>query len=310
MDIDQIKALISVIEHGSLQAAAVATRQSRTTLRRRLQALEDLVGLPLLIHGSEGTQPTPEGLALAERGRALVEEAAQLLAAVRTLQVEPEGEVRVLFPSGLHPDLLALAYAFARARIPRVVFRFAVVDDPLELLRDEVDLVLHFGPTPARGAWISTLVLEAPERLVASPEYLAAMGRPSSLEELGAHPLLCWQAPGEDPARLPLLDGGARPITPAVVAADVHTLRLFAAQGLGIAFVPDPSVHEVPGARGGLERVLPDQVGRSCALRAMVPEAQARLPRGRALLDIVHGVVAALGGPLSDSGHPLSSQKR
>lgn len=309
MDINDLKALISVIEHGSLQAAATATRQSRTTLRRRLQSLEALVGRTLLVHGSTGTVPTPEGRELALRGRRLVEEASLVVDAVRTLDVEVEGEVRALFPTGLHPDLLALSFAVARSRLPRVSFRFALADDPLAVLPEQVELLLHFGAAPTHGPWISTLVLETPEHLVASPEYLASNGTPTTLGALAGHRLLCWQPRDQDATRLPLLDGGSLKIRPALVASDVHLLRLFAAQGMGIAFVPDPIMSLAPETRGGMVRVLPDVVGRACALRAMVPEALAQLPRGRALLDMVHDIVAMLGGPLSASGHPMSTSK-
>ena len=100
MDLDDLRALISVIDHGSAAAAAAATRTSRTTLRRRLENLEAQVGVPLLIRGTAGAVPTPAGLALAARGRTLVEEAyrriREIEAGLHLEDLPPEDALRKL----------------------------------------------------------------------------------------------------------------------------------------------------------------------------------------------------------------------
>lgn len=287
MDLDDLRALLSVIEHGSASAAAEATRTSRTTLRRRLENLEATVGVPLLVRGTGGAVPTPAGLALAARGRVLVQEASAMVAAVRELDATPEGHMRVLVPTGLPPHLLHLALALARERLPRLQFRCDLAEDPLQELRDDVDLVLHFGPPPTHGPWVSTLLAQSPERLLASPDYLAQAGRPARVEELAQHTLLSWKPPGEDGRVWPLVGGGVTEVAPMFVSADVHLVRQLAAAGMGIALLPDGAVPEGPDIDGALVPVLPDRVGRPCALRALVPEAMIQLPKGRAVLDLV-----------------------
>lgn len=308
MDLDDLRALLSVIDHGSTQAAAAATRTSRTTLRRRLEALEALVGVPLLVRGSSGAVPTPAGLALAEGGRGLVEGAAALLSAVRDSEYGPEGLVRVLAPVGMPSHLVGLLLQIAREKLPRLEFRLALSEDPLSVLRDDVDMVLHFGAPPARGPWISTVLADAPERLVANPELLAERGAPRTLEDLAQLPLLSWVRPGEDERAWPLRDGGSLPVRPILCSADVHLLRCLAAAGHGVALVPDGGLPEGPDVPGTLVAVLPELVGRPCALRALMPESMLRLPKGRALVDLLKDFMRGLAaaGLLAESGHPMA----
>ena len=173
-------------------------------------------------------------------------------------------------------------------------------EDPLRELCEDVDLVLHFGPPPERGPWISSTLLATPERLVASSAYLRANGAPRRLEELSEHALLSWRPPGEDGQRWPLRDGGTLAVSPLVISPDVHMVRQLAAAGHGIALIPDGGVPESPTIPGPLEGVLPELVGRPNALRVLMPEPMARLSKGRALLAMARDLIA--GFALLDPG--------
>lgn len=294
MDLEDLRALISVIEHGSIQSAALATRAARTTLRRRLENLEAELGLPLLIRGTAGAVPTPAGQLLADRGRALLQEGAALLSAIRELDQAPEGVLRALVPVGLPPHLLAAVLSLASVHLPRMQFHLSEAEDPLRVLREDVDLVLHFGPPPERGAWISSVLAPTPERLVASPSYLSARGHPRRPEDLAGHTLLGWRPPGEDGLSWPLRGGGSLAVSPTLVAPDVHLIRQLASAGQGIALIPDGGVPEGPDMLEPLVGVLEDAVGRHNALRVLMPEPMARLPKGRAIVAMARDLVAGL----------------
>jgi DNA-binding transcriptional LysR family regulator len=294
MDLEDLRALISVIEHGSIQSAAAATRAARTTLRRRLESLEAELGVPLLVRGTAGAVPTPAGQLLAERGRTLLQEGAALASAIRELDQAPEGVLRALVPVGLPPHLLAAVLSMAAIHLPRMQFHLSVAEDPVRALREDVDMVLHFGPPPERGPWISTVLAPAPERLLASPSYLAARGTPLRAEDLAAHTLLSWRPPGEDGRAWPLRGGGSLPVSPTLITSDVHLVRQFASAGQGIALIPDGGVPDGPDMRGELVGVLGAVVGRPNALRVLMPEPMARLPKGRAIIAMARDLVAGL----------------
>ena len=63
----------------------------------------------------------------------------------------------------------------------------------------------------------------------------------------------------------------------AVVASDIHLLRVMAASGLGVAYVPDAMI--ASSDEGALVPVLPDQIGRLRPLRLVVPRVLATLRR-------------------------------
>ncbi len=82
-DLDELRAFLAVVEHGSAKAAADALGLARSTLRRRLDALEQRIGSPLLWADSQGTRLSPKGRLMVEEARALLTVYAQLIARVR-----------------------------------------------------------------------------------------------------------------------------------------------------------------------------------------------------------------------------------
>lgn len=280
MDLDELRALLAVADTGSLVSAAERLGLPRTTLRRRIEALEARVGAPLVYTGSGGAALSATGETVAGAARRVLHEASALLAAGRGQGDAAEGVLHVVLPVGLPPHALAPIYARCREAWPRLHFDVQVVEDPLAHLG--ADLVFHFGPRVQSGPWVTRTLLTLPERLLAAPGYLQARGAPTRFEDLTGHDFLVWRRPGAESDRLPLLVGGDRPLAPTLVAPDVHTLRQLALAGAGIALLPDGPIPD-PGDAPALVPVLSDLVGRDCPFNVVVPEALARSAQVRAL---------------------------
>src|SRR5947209_288826 len=114
MDLEELRAFLTVVETGSYFAAAESLRVSRTTLRRRVGSRETRAGVPLVESTRQGAVLTEAGQALAERGRSLVAEATALVTSVREVGREPSGVLRVVLPVGMPPH--AFAPLFGRLR--------------------------------------------------------------------------------------------------------------------------------------------------------------------------------------------------
>jgi len=71
---EDLRSFLTAYELGSLQKAAAALALSQPTLSRRLQRLEDVMGVPLFVRSHRGLDPTSYGHALARRARLIVEE--------------------------------------------------------------------------------------------------------------------------------------------------------------------------------------------------------------------------------------------
>jgi DNA-binding transcriptional LysR family regulator len=284
MDLEELRAIATLAETGSLLKTATVLGLSRTTLRRRLEALEARAGVPLIERTRAGATLTPAGALMASRGRAMVQDAAGLLAAAREIGREPTGVLRVVLPIGLPPNVLTLLLGIMRTHFPHLRYRVRFAPDPIGGALDEVDLAVHFGSVDPPGPWVGRPFYRVREWLIASSRYLERHKPIKSIEDLAHHTLLAWEGPGCDPNLWPTTRGGWFPVQPFLTTPHIHWLRQCVIEGLGIALVPDGRLPD-PGVPPGLIcGVLPDEVGRERTLRLVVPAATVELPKIKAVL--------------------------
>ncbi|NTX10894.1 LysR family transcriptional regulator [Myxococcus sp. CA056] len=284
MDLEELRAFVGVAETGSFLAAADSLAVSRTTLRRRVEALEARAGVPLLKSTRTGIVLTEAGEMLARRGRLMMQETSALVASLREVGQAPSGVLRVVLPVGLPPHLLAPLFALLRATYPLLRVHASFSDDPLAEPLDNVDLAAHFGEGLPRGPWMSQVVLRVREGLLASEDYLRRRGIPGTVEELEGHELLSWQAPGDDACLWPQLRGPSFQVEPALVSSDIHFIRVCCLAGQGIGLIPSVAFADPGEGEGALVPVLADAVGRERPLRLSVPEALSEIPKIKQVL--------------------------
>lgn len=283
MDLDELRSFLTVVDEGSLARAASVLLVSRTTIRRRIEALEARVGRPLFGRTHAGVVLTDAGELLAARGRLFLREAELLAEALRDARREPSGVMRIAVPPGLPPFLLQPVIASSRARYPRLHIHLTVTEQPLRALLDTVDLAVVFGEVPADGPWGVLPVVPLREWLVASEAYLARHGEPRTLDDLAAHEILVWRPPDRDPRDLPTRGGSLR-VDPGVVSPDVHWLRHCAMAGMGLVYVPDGLLPDPTEGAVPLRPVLVDVVGRRFDATVAFSKIRATSPEMRAVL--------------------------
>lgn len=294
MNLECLRALVALDDGGSMLRASELHGPARSTLRRRVEALERAAGVPLFEREGERRELTPAGQWMATEARAILHEAAVLLTATTASGTTASGELRVLAPVGLPPHLIGLLFAMLRPEFPDLAVRVAVSGDPVSEDLESVDLAFHFGPSTPRGQWITTVVFRARERLIASRAYLDAFGTPRTLDELAGHTLLSWEGPGEDATIWTTLSGRTLSMKLALSSPDIHLIRQCVVGGMGIARVPDGDVGD-PGVDPDQIVVLfPDEFGRDLALRALVPEGLAQLPKIRLTLQFLRSFLSGL----------------
>ncbi|MDA3647035.1 LysR family transcriptional regulator [Saccharopolyspora indica] len=79
MNLQQLRYLVAVIEHGTMTAAARALHVSQPALGRAVRALEREVGASLLTSDGQRLHPTPAGLAVASHARSISDHVADIL---------------------------------------------------------------------------------------------------------------------------------------------------------------------------------------------------------------------------------------
>ncbi len=280
----ELRALLLVAEKGSFLAAAIASGESRTTLRRHVDALEARAGVPLLHRDRRGVVPTEAGQRLLASGRVMEREFTDLLTSIREMGRMPAGTVRVLLPVGLPITGLSAIQALLKASFPQLRFRLTFYDGDLGPNPPEADVVAWFGDTPLPGAWEAREVARPRQRLLASPAYLARRGTPATVEDLRGHDLAVFAGPGDPVGRLVTRTGQKVAIEPLVVTSNVDFLHATARSGAAIAWVPDGDVPPPPG-EPELVPLLEETFGRDVPVSVGVPTALAELPKVRVFLE-------------------------
>jgi DNA-binding transcriptional LysR family regulator len=284
MDLEETRAFLAVIDHGSFKAAAEKLNQPRATLRRRVESLEVRAGVPLLERSRNGVEATAAGAVLARHGRTLLRETEALLRSLRGVGDDVlRGSLRVGIPASLPADAIALVFGLFRAKFPQLCLDLRVSADPVAELLEDVEIALHLGAERSNPRYLSRPLTYLREGLYASASYLERCGAPQTLEQLDAHVLLGSRS-GAEAERWPLLAGGSIAVTPAMRAEDTQLLRRFVELGFGIALLPELELGERELDDEALVPVLEHQLGRRLLLSAVVPEVLAESPKLRAIL--------------------------
>jgi DNA-binding transcriptional LysR family regulator len=131
---------LEVARSGSFRAAAQKLGQSVNALRRRIDAFEREMGLPLLIRRVNGVQPTEEGSNIYAAALQMESASFELLAARQTSGQQIEGEVGLAVTEGLGTAwLVPRLVEFQRAN-PGLTINLRCGQSPPHLLRLEADL--------------------------------------------------------------------------------------------------------------------------------------------------------------------------
>jgi len=284
VDLSGLRALAALAEGGSLLRAARRTGVPRTTFRRRLEALEAVIGVPLFLRVGDSVQLTPAGVVLVERADILLHSVRDVIEEARQASAAPLRSIRLLLPVGMPPQLFLAGGVFRAQQYPELHVDIRFSSDPFSEELSGYDVILFIGDVPERGRFVTRKVSQLTERLVATRQYLDTFGTPQEPAELAGHTLLTWTPPGEDPRCWPMA-AAALEVEPVCVSPDIHLLRLMALAHQGIARIPEAVA---PGLGGeGLVPVLPEFFSRTTSMRLLIPEGLSRTSRVRKLVALL-----------------------
>src|SRR5258706_6806218 len=186
LDLNDIMVFARVVEAGSFTAAARLLGMPKTTVSRRIAALEREVGVRLI-------QRTTRSLNMTDAGRLYYEQSSQALRTIEDANLrlaetraEPSGTIRISAPVGFGGHFLTSAALDFLAAYPKTRVELHLTDDTLNLVGNRIDLAFRTGVLVD-----STLIarkLGATHRvLCASPDYLAGRGVPIAPADLASH---------------------------------------------------------------------------------------------------------------------------
>jgi LysR family transcriptional regulator, transcriptional activator AphB len=255
--LDDLALFVTIVEEGSLTAAATRENLPPATVTRRLQKLEGELGYRLLNRSARRLQPTAEGWQYYERCRPLVRALRQATQQLDASLSDISGTIRVLAPVNFASGLLTPAWASFLLQYPDIKLELELSNRLQDLVASGADLAIRVGALDD-SSLMQRRLGSAALVMVAAPSYLAHAGVPQDPTDLDRHalivaePLRTWRLhrPGD----------GVEVVIQPQARIRVNEMRLaveMAHAGLGILLCPLlQSRLEV--ADGSLVRVLPD----------------------------------------------------
>ncbi|HSI60821.1 MAG TPA: LysR family transcriptional regulator [Ideonella sp.] len=254
--LEELLAFRTVADAGSVTAAAEQLGQTVSGVSRALARLEHKLATTLLSRTTRRLGLTDEGRAFLVHARAILaalDEAEEQVAARRE---QPAGRLRVNAASPFMRAVVVPLVAEFRALYPQIELELNTNDLVIDLLEEDTDVAIRIG-TLRDSTLRARALASSALRVLASPAYLKARGRPAKVVQLAErHTLLGFHQP-ESLNHWPLrgAHGDRLPIAPALRASSGETLRQLALEGAGIVCLADFMTDE-DRRRGDLVQVL------------------------------------------------------
>ncbi|MDH3299895.1 MAG: LysR family transcriptional regulator [Acidimicrobiia bacterium] len=143
LDLESIRTLIAVVDHGGMTNAARHLDLSQSAVSHKIKRLEEKVGRPLLIRDGHAVRPNRDGVALIEDGRAMLD--LHDRAAARLVYEKISGRVRIGANQDFYTDrLTAVLGRFSRLHPDAIVqFAFATTEQLSQQVdRGDIDLAI------------------------------------------------------------------------------------------------------------------------------------------------------------------------
>ncbi|MDB5882852.1 MAG: transcriptional regulator, LysR family [Ramlibacter sp.] len=240
VDLNYVALFVQVVRAGSFALAARRAGIPANTASRRIQQLEQELGLRLLHRSTRRLTLTDAGEAFYARCADQVETLAEAAQELAEGSQSPSGKVRVAAAADFFNWFqLDWVKEFLAAH-PKVRLEFVLSDSRSDLVGESIDVAIRAGKV-TEPTLVARRIGSSRTSLVASPAYLVARGTPATLAELSAHD--CIAMPGVSGRTLWRLESRQgvveANVTGRFYANSAQVLVKAALAGLGIALLPD-----------------------------------------------------------------------
>ena len=284
----QIETFVAVTARGSLTAAAQAEGVAPAVIGRRIDALEERLGVKLLLRTTRRITLTHEGSAFLEDCQRLLADLANAEASVSAGGVKASGHLRVTAPAGFGRRHVAPLVPDFIARHPDVSLSLNLSDRVVDIVNEGFDCAVRVGDL-ADSSLVSLRLADNRRLFVAAPSYLRRAGTPRVPSDLNRHECLTLSSDASQTRGWALLvDGQITHLRPGgrLDCSDGQVLHEWCLRGLGIAWRSTWEVeHDV--AAGRLVAVLDDYAAPPNGIYAVFPQRKHLPLRVRLWIDFL-----------------------
>lgn len=225
---------------GSLTATGLALNTTHSTVARRINALEQELGVTLFIHNQRGYSPSQAGRILLQQMPAIEASLDKMLDEISSEDKEVAGNLKISTLSG-YSRLLSPSIKLLRKEYPGLRIFVDVTDQIIPLDSGAVHLSLRAGPQPQEADVIAQKVMDLNNGYYAAPSYVEKYGLPSHVNEFNQH---YWAMPTPEYARVPFVGTVLEQLDPnQIIYQSNHFPDLFEVIRDGLAIGPLESIH-------------------------------------------------------------------
>lgn len=280
-DVEDLRAFVAIVDSNGLTAAARVLRMPKSTISRKLAALEGRLGFRLLERSSRSVRVTEAGTSVYHYAQRIIDEIELLSNALKP--GEAQGLLRVTCSFSLAASLLRPLLASFLDQYPSIDIELEASSNLSDLVRSDFDVALRAGALTG-GSMIARRLGQVDVGLFASPEWL---------RRNDAEPATLNVQTGN---RLGLLRSGTkfRSERSASKPSDVRRPRLSlndpflikgqVLEGFGIAWLPT-YLCRAEIKVGSLVRCRPDETLHGAEVFALHPGRREMPPKSRVFID-------------------------
>jgi DNA-binding transcriptional LysR family regulator len=287
MDLNEISAFISIVQAGGLSRASEQTGLPKSTLSRKLAALERRLGLTLLQRTTRKITLTKTGEEYFKQCSLLLRQLDEVEKEVVSEQTEPQGVLRFTAPVEAGAWLLAPVIKKFCELYPKIALDLVFTDRIVDLVGEGFDVALRAGNLKDSSLKAKKI---GKERfvLVASRTYLKKAGTPKTVADLQRHRLIGFNPKRESLVWILSGPEGKKeiPLENCLRNNSLANCRGLAVEGLGISLLPRFLIQE-DLAKGRLEPVLTNYFSDRGELALMYANQKYVSPKTRVFVNFV-----------------------
>jgi len=286
---DQIAAMRSfrkVLEQGSFSAAARQLGLSKAAVSKQVSELESFLGATLIHRTTRRLHPTDAGQAYFESVVAVLDNLEAADSAVRHLQSEPSGTLRISVPTSF--GCISTMLAELAKRNPKLTVAAEATDRLVDLVEEGFDAAIRVSTALPDSTLIARRIRRIPMLTVASPAYLKAHGTPQKPEDLAKHNCFIYTLSARPFDWVFKTPAGTRSVKVKGSIQTNHGNLLLGSlrAGLGIARLPEFLISSDLES-GKVVPILVKYSDEPLSLFTVYPPSRHSAPKIRALVDLV-----------------------